>query len=65
MPVPQLVMECVVVRSDIYARVQSVVADHLLENAVAALVESGMREYDGHDPCWKVTRSIGKNAPPH
>lgn len=50
LPVPQLAMECVVVRSDIYARVQSVVADDVPEYAVAALVEAGMREYDDHDP---------------
>lgn len=37
-------------RSDIYACVQSVVVDVAPEKAVTALVESGMREYDGHDP---------------
>lgn len=50
LPVPQLALECVVVRSDIYARVQSGVEDDVPENAAAALVESSMREYDDYDP---------------
>ncbi|HQU42688.1 MAG: hypothetical protein B7Z73_03985 [Planctomycetia bacterium 21-64-5] len=49
-PVPELAMECVVVRADLYARVQTVVDDAVGEDEVAFLVESSMREYDDHDP---------------
>ena len=50
LPVPELAMECVVVRADLYARVQSIVDDEVRENDVAALVESSMQEYDENDP---------------
>lgn len=50
LPVPELAMECVVVRADLYARVQSVVDDAVGEDEVARLVESCMREYDDDDP---------------
>lgn len=50
LPVPELAMECVVVRADLYARVQSVVDDAVGEEVVASLVESSMREYDADDP---------------
>lgn len=50
LPVPELAMECIVVRSDLYERVRSVVSDDVREAEVTALVESGMREYDEDDP---------------
>lgn len=50
LPVPELAMECVVVRSDLYERIQSVVRDDVQDIDVAALVESSMREYDEDDP---------------
>lgn len=48
--VPALAMECVVVRSDLYERVRTVVNDDVREVEVAALVESSMRKYDEGDP---------------
>ena len=48
--VPELAMECVVVRADLYARVQTVVDETVGEDEVARLVEASMREYDEDDP---------------
>ena len=50
LPVPELAMECVVVRADLYARVRTVVDDAVGQDEVAILVESSMREYDDDDP---------------
>lgn len=50
LPVPELAIECVVVRADLYARVQNVVDNDVAEHVVASLVESSMREYDADDP---------------
>lgn len=50
LPVPELAMECVVVRADLFDRVRSVVGDDVQELEVAAMVESSMREYDDDDP---------------
>lgn len=48
--VPELATECVVVRADLYERVQTIVDDAVGEDQVASLVESCMREYDEDDP---------------
>ena len=45
--VPELGMECVVVRADLYSRL---VDDSIGETEVAMLIESSMREYDQDDP---------------
>ncbi|MGH7137850.1 MAG: hypothetical protein ACREHD_19035 [Pirellulales bacterium] len=50
LPVPELAMECVVARADLYDRAQTVVDDAVREDQVASLVESCMREYDEDDP---------------
>jgi hypothetical protein len=50
LPVPELALECVVVRADLYARVERVLDDAVGEEVVASLVESSMREYDADDP---------------
>ncbi|HET6883816.1 MAG TPA: hypothetical protein VFI31_26925 [Pirellulales bacterium] len=49
-PVPELAMECVIVRADLYARVRSVVDETVTEHEVASLIDSSMREYDADDP---------------
>ena len=50
LPVPELAMECVLVRADPYARVQAVVDDAVGEDEVAFVVEASMKEYDADDP---------------
>lgn len=50
LPVPELAMECVVVRADLYARVQTIVDEPVGEDEVARLVEASMKEYDEDDP---------------
>lgn len=50
LPVPELGMECVVVRADLYERVEPIVDNDVSEQEVALLVESCMREYDADDP---------------
>lgn len=50
LPVPELAMECVVVRADLYARVQAIVDEPVGEQEVARLVEASMKEYDEDDP---------------
>ena len=47
--VPELAMECVVVRADLYARVQTIVNEAVGEDEVARLVEASMKEYDEDD----------------
>ena len=49
LPVPELAMECVVVRADLYARVQAIVDEPVGEQEVARLVEASMKEYDDDD----------------
>jgi hypothetical protein len=43
-------VECVVVRADVYERVQSVVEDGLPMQQVGQLVQAAMREDDENDP---------------
>lgn len=50
LPVPELAMECVVVRADLYAGVQAIVDEPVGEQEVARLVEASMKEYDEDDP---------------
>lgn len=48
--VPDLGMECVVLRADLYERVETVVDDSIGRDELARLVQFGMREYDDDDP---------------
>ena len=50
LPVPDFGMECVVLRADLYERVETVLDDSIGRDELAHLVQSGMREYDEDDP---------------